>query len=1059
MKKEFILEPDTGDVFHVTGTSSVSAKSFLLSRLRSPRLNDGRVLWYVGNLAEGQILASLLTAWLKEAGYDRKVRLFGRDNVSLCLWELIEGTDSFLIIPVEYLAHPFVKPELFKKQALQLTKNDITSPAQLSHELVLIGYDFNVTADAPGTFSRRGNIVDIFPPDTSWPYRIEFGHSTIENIYIIESASNKTQRLLREAFILPARIDQTATESSLRDYLDLAFKCQNIHIYSDPDDIARSSSQWSGIEKEISAQPRIIFHTLPGRRQHQNIFDFAAAPLFHKNINAFLDQLAIWQNQHWNIYSPKNLAHDIERLWKKERNEQAPLTVKYIDLSPLLTPELGFISAQEKTVLITEYELYGRSERTNIKPPSHRRAKRLDVSFIAELTPGDYVVHLDHGIGRFKGLATHTIDGITKEYFQLEYAANDKLSVPIELAYKIDKYIGSDSPIVHRLSNSTWHQLKRRIKIETKKIADELLKLYAERQNARTEPCKRMTQAEVELGKSFKYQETPDQMRAIVDVNEDLENARPMDRLVCGDVGFGKTEVAIRAAFKVVMNKRQVAILAPTTILAQQHYDTFVQRLKNFPVAIESLSRFKTAAQQKESVAKLKTGEIDIIIGTHRLLSKDVDFKNLGLIIVDEEQRFGVRHKEKLKSIRVSTPVLTMSATPIPRTLNLALAALRDMSVIRTPPEGRQPIETALAPFSDETVKEALMFELRRGGQAYYLHNRVETINLAASKIKKLIPEANIGIVHGRLPENELAKTMSEFDLNETNILVATSIIENGLDLPNVNTLVVEDATRFGLAQLYQLRGRIGRGQRQAFSYFLYPQRKVTGEAKKRLQALMEAKELGSGFQVAMRDLEIRGVGNILGREQHGRVNAVGLSLYLRLVNQAVTELETGQPVKVLRDIMMDMPVAITIPTDYINNEKQRLQAYRELTEIADIDQLEVHFQDLAKRYGELPPNVLNLKQLLRLKIIAQDTKIDGIETVQRTEYGVPTNRLLIKFSETYTPPQIKSLLDMNPDWVLGENQIKIDLAKLPQPWLERLEKVIKIFRVKPEPIDEDEEE
>lgn len=1057
MKTLTTLQPDAGQAFSVAGISSDSVKSYLLTRIRSPRLIGERVFWYVRTVAEAQMIQSFLEIWLAEIGERQtSVLAFGLDSLPLCAWKMLDKQPGWVIIPTEFFDQELPEPEAFRQRMIPLQTGWLGTPATLSQKLVSAGYEFNTSADAPGAFSRRGNLVDVFPTDSSHALRVEFGTRSIEKITILDRLKGTMLHPVKEWMVIPHSLSEDESDASIWSYI-VKSAPDAWAVYSDPEEFDSVTEHWDELFKLHQPDHRIVFYSLPEPKAG-NTTDFAGAPLYHHGLPAFIGDLRDWLNKDWTVYLPQSIKEDLERLWLKEHKDLHRPEVHYLDLPIISSPDIGFLSKKHKTILITDFELRGRSETPGpIVLPRKRR--RFDVSFIAELKPGDYVVHLDHGIGRFVGLAKHTVDGITKEYFQLEYAANDKLSVPIELAYKIDKYIGSESPQIHRLSSTTWQQLKKRVKAETKKIADELLRLYAQRQTAQTDPCGPPTREESELAQSFPYQETPDQAVAIKEVNDDLEDSMPMDRLVCGDVGFGKTEVAIRAAFKVVMNKRQVAVLAPTTILAQQHFDTFSNRLKPFSVHIESLSRYKSAAQQKEAIAKLKTGEVDIIIGTHRLLSSDVQFRNLGLIIIDEEQRFGVRHKEKLKTMRVNSPILTLSATPIPRTLNLALSALRDMSVIKTPPEGRQPIETVISPFADEAVLKALRFELDRGGQAYYLHNRVETIQLAAAKLKRLIPEARIGIVHGRLPENELAKTMSDFDQGRTTILVATSIIENGLDLPNVNTLIVEDATRFGLAQLYQLRGRIGRGQRQAYSYFLYPQRKVTGEAKKRLQAILEAKELGSGFQVAMRDLEIRGVGNILGREQHGRVNAVGLSLYMRLLNQTITELETGRATKALRDIMIDLPVPFTIPTDYVTNENQRLQVYRELTEIAELDKLEEHFTDLAKRYGELPPNVENLKRLLRLKILAQDTMIDGLETVRRVEFGVPSARLVIKFSQTYTPPQIQKLLQQNPDWILGENQIKIDLENLAQPWLATLEKTIRVFQIGDETPDEDEQD
>ncbi|MBU0671259.1 MAG: DEAD/DEAH box helicase [Patescibacteria group bacterium] len=542
----------------------------------------------------------------------------------------------------------------------------------------------------------------------------------------------------------------------------------------------------------------------------------------------------------------------------------------------------SFILLSENLIFLTDDNIFG--------APILEEKTELDEDFIANLEPGDYVVHIDHGIAKYAGPYE---DENGKKFFKLEYAKKDKLYVPWDKADRIDKYIGSPNPKLHRLSEESWLNIVSKIKEHTQKTAEEILHIYAQRELAEAHTMKECPPEE-ELAHSFEYDLTPDQERSIEEIYKDLDRKRPMDRLVCGDVGFGKTEVAIRAAFRAVLNGYQVAVLCPTTILTQQHFDTFHDRLDQFGVNIDLLSRFRTGKQQKEAIAKLKEGKVDIIIGTHRLLSKDIKFNNLGLIIIDEEQKFGVRHKEKLKELRSNAHILTMTATPIPRTLNLALSGLRNISAIRTAPPGRMAIETLIEQDDDRIVKNALETELKRKGQAYYLYNKVETIGFAAKRIQKLIPSARIGIAHGQQDAKTLAKVMSQFDNHEIDILVCSTIIENGLDITNANTLIVQNAPNFGLAQLYQIRGRIGRSHQQAYAYFLYNQEKLTDEARKRLKALKEASAIGSGYELAMKDLEQRGVGAILGKNQHGHAQAVGLNLYLRLLNQSVKELKEG---------------------------------------------------------------------------------------------------------------------------------------------------------------------
>jgi len=506
------------------------------------------------------------------------------------------------------------------------------------------------------------------------------------------------------------------------------------------------------------------------------------------------------------------------------------------------------------------------------------------------LKPGNYLVHLDHGIGKFLGFSTPVVQGSTLHTYVLEYAQGDKLYVPVGLERKLSRYIGFVEPKISRLGSSLWQKVKKKVKEEAEKLAKELLEIYAKREIVTRPPYLPDDEIDFRIASSFRYEETPDQIEAIEEIKKDLEKEKPMDRLLCGDVGFGKTEVALRAMIKVVKSEYQAAMICPTTILANQHFQNFKQRLKNLPTKVAMLSRLQSKKEQKEIIQKLGTGEIDIIVGTHRLLSKDVSFKNLGLLIIDDEQRFGVRQKEKLKKMRASLDILSLSATPIPRTLYLSLSSLRNISLIQTPPVGRLPIKTFILPFKEKLIKEAIENEIKRGGQVYYLHNRVETIKGAKLLLEKLVPAAKIGIAHGRLKERELVKVMEDFQNKKIDVLAATTIIENGLDLPNVNTLIVADATRLGISQAYQIRGRIGRSHIQAFSYFLYGSH-LTGKTKMRLDALKEAEELGSGYKIALKDLEIRGAGNILGKEQSGNINKVGLNLYCQILSEAVDKL------------------------------------------------------------------------------------------------------------------------------------------------------------------------
>lgn len=601
-----------------------------------------------------------------------------------------------------------------------------------------------------------------------------------------------------------------------------------------------------------------------------------------------------------------------------------------------------------------------------------------------DLAVGDYVVHVQHGIGQYLGIKTLEIDGLHRDYLQIKYAGEDRLYVPTDQIELLQKYVGAEgrTPKIYSLGGGDWQKVKARVKQSVQQMAKELLALYASRQNTVgfSFPADNEWQAEMEA--RFPYQETDDQLRAITAIKTDLESSKPMDRLLCGDVGYGKTEVAVRAAFKAAAAGKQVAVLVPTTILAEQHYATFRQRFAGFPLEIGLLSRFRSPAEIKETVQRLSQGLVDIVIGTHRLLQKDVKFFDLGLLIIDEEQRFGVQHKEKLKLLKESVDTLTLTATPIPRTLHMAMVGMRDMSVIETPPEDRFPVQTYVVEHNDELVRTAIRRELERQGQVYYVHNRVRSIRYAVERLAKLVPEARIAYGHGRMGEERLERLMLDFIEGEYDVLVSTTIIESGLDIPNVNTMIVEDADKFGLAQLYQLRGRVGRSNRVAFAYFTYkPEKALSEVAEKRLQAIKEFTELGAGFKIAMRDLEIRGAGNILGPEQHGFMVAVGFDLYCQLLEEAVRELQ-GKAAPVKQEVELELPIDAFIPDRYIRDGKQKIEMYKkiravsELIDVADIE------DEMLDRYGRMPESVSNLLLVARMRVLAQQLGI-GRVTIQ----------------------------------------------------------------------------
>ena len=669
----------------------------------------------------------------------------------------------------------------------------------------------------------------------------------------------------------------------------------------------------------------------------------------------------------------------------------------------------------ESLYLLTDAEIFGWGKAKRRRSRTSRPVA--PESFFADIQPGDYVVHMDHGIGQFQGLTKLAMDGVERDYLLITYAKGDKLYVPVHQADRLARYVGpnADAPPLNRLGTADWEMAKRRTKKAVEAIAQDLLMLYAKRETLPGHAFAPDGEWQRELEASFPYIETEDQLVAIEAVKQDMEKPQPMDRLICGDVGYGKTEVALRAAFKAIMDGKQVAILVPTTVLAQQHYKTFSRRLKSFPVEVHMLSRFRTRKQQRGTIEGLKKGTVDIVIGTHRLLSKDVEFKNLGLLIIDEEQRFGVKHKERIKQLRTQIDVLTLTATPIPRTLYMSLTGVRDLSTIDTPPLERRPIQTTVAPYDDTLVRNAILRELDRGGQVFFVHNRVRGIEQMANKLRKLAPEARIAVGHGQMPERELERVMMAFVEGEYDVLVSTTIIESGIDIPNANTIIINHADKFGLAQLYQLRGRVGRSAARAYAYLLYNKHaSLSPEARRRLEAIQEASDLGAGFRIAMRDLEIRGAGELLGAKQHGHIAAVGFDMYVRLLAQAIEELreqghlpETVDAIKGLLapltpTIQLDLPLHAGIPRDYIENDELRLQLYRRIAGLGSLGELDDMAEELADRFGPLPQAAKDLLFQVKVKLLASRAGVtaigrDGDQLIVRSPAVARLSRLALQ--------------------------------------------------------------
>lgn len=755
-----------------------------------------------------------------------------------------------------------------------------------------------------------------------------------------------------------------------------------------------------------------LFITQVKKGKPQNVINYTSRSMqeFHGQLHLLKGELSRWIKQGYPVLFLAADEKRAERLAGVLRDYQMEVDL-YPELpSPLPVRPMIYISSLMggfewvtlKVVVVTEKEIFHQRAKKRRQVEKREDAERIK-SYL-DLKVGDYVVHVNHGIGRFMGVETLTVDGVHKDYLHIKYAGNDKLFVPVDQLDLIQKYLASDEhePKIYSLSGNEWKRVKNRVKSSVKDIAEDLLKLYAKRQAAKGYAFSPDTPYQREFEAMFPYQETEDQLRAIEEIKRDMEKPRPMDRLLCGDVGYGKTEVAIRAAFKAVMDGKQVAVLVPTTILAQQHYETFKERFADFAVKIDVLSRFRSRSEQQKTLQELKNGTLDIVIGTHRLLSKDVHFKDLGLLIVDEEQRFGVTHKERIKQLKENVDVLTLTATPIPRTLHMSLIGVRDLSLIETPPENRFPVQTYVLEYSPGIVKEAIERELARDGQVFFLYNYIQGIYKMAEQIAQLVPDARVAVAHGQMPENELETVMLDFLDRQYDVLVSTSIIETGVDIPNVNTLIIYDADHMGLSQLYQLRGRVGRSNRIAYAYFTYQKGKVLNEAaEKRLEAIKEFTELGSGFKIAMRDLAIRGAGNLLGAEQHGFINSVGFDLYNQMLKEAIQELK-GETVEPPFEPEIGVPIDAYIPEEYVGNVNQKIAIYKRFSGIRTLEEWDDLRDELIDRFGDPPPPVERLLLLTNVKMYAYLFKIERI--------SYENKQLKVEFSPKGYLPDIKLL-------------------------------------------------
>ena len=1057
--------------------------------------------------------------------YQRTISDFSIEQDRLQVLSSMTGADKKKIAPLIVASAPAIRQRLTDAREFALQSGSIEvgsdiDPLVLMGRWESLGYQVENMVEQPGSISRRGGILDIFPPTTDYPVRLEFFGNTVESMRFFDTGTQRSLKVITRLNITPAsgilpirntsglikslnKLDlstcNTETKQqfeheiallssgqkptnlhfyipyfnngTLFDYLpaeaiiifDNMAQIQNEIIYLDdeseeirqqkiasgdlPGNFPRPFFIWPEIEKTLGTRKVISLASWEGSEHADYLhLDFIPAASYAGRLPALIEKSKAFLNQNKRLIYISNQAGRLSELLEEADVFTQPLSeIKTLPQTGTLSLLQGSLAegwTMGNTYLLTDREIFGFvKERRLLKKRPAKKHKLL-----VDIKPGDYVVHIEHGIGQFNSVITMSTAETQKEYLVLTYAAGDKLYVPTDQIDRVNRYIGAgeDSPTLSRLGTQEWNRTKQKVKNEVEEIAEDLLELYAAREVVPGFTFSPDTVWQRELEASFPYIETPDQIKVQEEVKADMAREKPMDRLIVGDVGYGKTEIAVRAAFKAVMDNKQVAILVPTTILAEQHYLTFKQRMGSFPVTIEVLSRFRSARDQKKVIEGLLNGNVDICIGTHRLLQKDVVFKDLGLLIIDEEQRFGVSHKEYLKKLRQQVDVLTLSATPIPRTLHMSLVGVRDMSLIETPPENRLPIRTYVAEYNDQLVREAVKRELERNGQVFFVHNRVQGISSIAEKLNKLVPEARIDIAHGQMPEEQLEKVMYKFQQGESNILVCTTIIESGLDLPNVNTLIVNQADHFGLTQLYQLRGRIGRGSNLAYAYFLYDRNKQLNiTAEKRLRTIFEATDLGAGYGIAMKDLEIRGAGSLLGMRQSGNISAVGFNLYTELLAQAVEEQKVKnsgikkQPYPIKRpDPSIDLPLKAYIPDDYITDTDIRLSIYQELTGFNSKDQVDDLAKELLDRFGPLPVEAQNLLYILRLKTAILKTGVDSVATND----GLITIRLLPGLF--INRQRLVSLYRYGPK--VGLSQISISIKRLGKDWQKILEEFIK---------------
>ncbi len=1049
-----------------------------------------------------------------------------------CLVSLAQGEHPLIVTTVRALSQATLTPETLAASVRRWRPNDRFPLQQTLASWLRLGYEPAALVEEPGTFSRRGGVVDLYPVTADSPFRIELFGDEIETIRRFDAATQRSQDEVETLLVAPAReavpdrgpavvaelrdlstrhlredirarweedlvaleqgqsvdgIDFFAAylgeQQGLLDHVPPASLVvlveaieleASLHVIIEQGEELRESAITNGdvpaglrrpyltwrellsplqrrraVLLESGATPnwtpgvasaaRELLANVPGFHVSREVseFSFSTPPSFAGRFKPMVEQLERWLVDGRQVAVGTPQAERVQELLdgfgvpvRRAANLAGVWPPGYVTIVQAglhdgwqydARPDDG---SAARLILLTDYELFGQHA-------EQRRTRRpaVDRAFLAELQHGDFVVHVDHGVGRFVGIVSRDYGAGKRDYVMLEYQGADRLYVPTDQLDRVSRYIGvgEGQPALNRLGTTEWARAKARAREAAHDIAEELIKLYAVRASRKGYAFAPDNEWQREMEAAFPYVETPDQLQAINEVKADMQEPRIMDRLVCGDVGYGKTEVALRAAFKAATDGKQVALLVPTTVLAEQHYLTFTRRLEAFPVKVELLSRYRSAAEQKEVIAALAEGKVDIVIGTHRLLQKDVIFKDLGLLIVDEEQRFGVSHKERLKQLRQEVDVLTLSATPIPRTLHMSLTGVRDMSIIDTPPEERLPVKTYIAQEDDRLIRTAVLREFERNGQVYFVHNRVQTIGAVAERLAKLIPEAKIAVGHGQMPPERLERVMVDFADGKSNLLLCTTIIESGLDISNVNTIIIHRATQLGLAQLYQLRGRVGRSNRRAYAYLLYgKEQQLPPLAEKRLRAVFEASELGAGFKIAMKDLEIRGAGNLLGAEQHGQVGAVGFDLYTRLLAEEIDKLR-GQPEQTVPQVTVDLPIGAMLPDSYIGDQAVKIDLYRRLAAIVTVDEAAAAKQELTDRFGEPPEPAEHLLMIVELKAIAIERGIPSITVME--------GDLVVRFPPNHQVARSALYRAYGQAIRITPNQLRLPVAKLGDDW------------------------